>query len=402
MRTSRLEQMIRELEGTGTLTRNDIEELQMRKLNSLLAREKERQGFYGDLPAKLDCLQDLQKLPFTTEKDLRENGQHMLLCSQNYIQKIITDHTSGTTGAPKRICYTSGDLEHTIGLFMAGLGEFIFPGSVTMIAMPFSGPYGLGELIAEAVEKLQARPVKCGPFLTYGEYREILEKECPDTFVGTPVQLLSILRVCGRGSLRRALVSGDACPDRVIAECERILGSRLFPHYGSREMCLGGAVCCDAHEGMHLRENHVIAEIIGEKGERVPDGAYGELVITTIGMEAQPLIRYRTGDRTRILPGKCPCGCECIRLDKIKRPGPAGMEELDDLLFAVPEMVDYTVYTEENIRYAELLLTEESESALACADKILSEYFGCAPVIRHKKCSSDERIMIKGKRYMRA
>ena len=69
----------------------------------------------------------------------------MLLCSQGEVQKVISEQTSGTTGAGKRVFYTEGDCEHTIELFMAGLGEFIYPGSITMVAMPFSGPFGLGE-----------------------------------------------------------------------------------------------------------------------------------------------------------------------------------------------------------------------------------------------------------------
>ncbi len=70
---------------------------------------------------------------------------------------------------------------------------------------------------------------------------------------------------------------------------------------------MGGAVTCPAFEGMHLRENHILPEIIDENGKVLPDGEYGELVLTTIGADAMSLIRYRTGDYTRILP-KCPCG----------------------------------------------------------------------------------------------
>ena len=96
--------------------------------------------------------------------------------------------------------------------------------------------------------------------------------------------------------IRRALISADACPAGVMEELEKGLGGKLYPHYGSRECGLGGAVTCSAFEGMHLRENHIIPEIIDENGNVLPDGAYGELVITTIGLEAMPLIRYRTGD----------------------------------------------------------------------------------------------------------
>ncbi|MBR5343908.1 MAG: AMP-binding protein [Oscillospiraceae bacterium] len=334
--------MIMAQEGMRSLTRAEIEAMQLRRLNALLRREKARGGFYRDLPERLDSLGELSTLPFTSDEDLAKNAAGLLLCSQSEIRRVLSDATSGTTGAAKRVFYTEGDCENTVRLFMAGLGELIFPGSVTMICFPFSGPYGLGELIAEAVTRLGARPLKLGGGLSYGELGEVLKQEKPDTFVGMPVQLLSLLRVCGRGSLRRALVSGDACPMAVLRGCEELLGSRLFPHYGSREMALGGAICCPAHEGMHLRENHVIAEIVDERGLPVPPGERGELVVTTIGMEAMPLIRYRTGDEARAIPGSCACGSEVLRLDDIGRKGGASeMAALDEALFALPGLADY-------------------------------------------------------------
>ena len=268
----------------------------------------------------------------------------MLLCSQGEIQRIISEQTSGTTGAGKRVFYTEGDCEHTIELFMAGLGEFIYPGSRTMVAMPFSGPFGLGELIAEAIRRIGAHPLLTGNSKTYGELKTILEEEQPDTYVGMPTALLSMLRMCGKGSIKRALISGDACPETVMKAIEKILGTPLWPHYGSREMGLGGAICCQAHEGMHMRENHCITEIIDKEGNVLPDGQWGELVITTIGMEAQPMIRYRTGDHTRIIPGKCICGSEVRRLDFVRRIDQSkSMREMDELLFQFPELVDYCV-----------------------------------------------------------
>ena len=338
---SRLDALIAEQEGLERVDRETIEAIQLKKLNRLLAREKARGGFYRELPERLLSLERLSDLPFTTEEDLARHAPSLLLCSQAQVQRVLSDATSGTTGAAKRVFYTEDDLENTVRLYMAGLGELVFPGGVTLICFPFSGPFGLGELIAEAITRLGARPVKAGPSLSYAEYAALLERERPDSFVGMPVQLLSILRYGGRGSLRRALVSGDACPRSVIEGCEALLGSRLFPHYGSREMGMAGAICCQAHAGMHLRENHVIAEIVDEAGRPLPAGEWGELVITTIGMEAMPLVRYRTGDYTRILPGPCPCGSETLRLDRIERrtDGP-GAAALDEILFADPAVVD--------------------------------------------------------------
>ena len=388
MEKSRIDRFITRKEALPLVTRESLDSLQLNKLNAVLKREKTRGGFYKNLPRHLDSLDELQTLPFTTEEDLAQNAPGLLLCSQAEIQRVLSDATSGTTGAAKRVFYTEGDLAGTVELFMAGLGELIFPGSVTMICFPFSGPNGLGELIAQAVTKLGARPLKLGAGLSYGEYAAVMERERPDTFVGMPVQLLSLLRVCGRGSLKRALVSGDACPGAVLRACEEILGSRLFPHYGSREMALGGAICCPAHEGMHLRENHVIAEIIDDAGHPLPRGEVGELVITTIGMEAMPLIRYRTGDYTRILPGPCPCGSEVLRLDTVTRRGGEKLAELDELLFSLPFVADYRAERRGGKLYLQIL---------TCGGGALPELDA---VVQARSATAADRALYPGKRTL--
>ena len=400
MNRSRIESFIRDTEGLDKLTRCEIEAIQLEKLNRLLAFETQRGGFYRDLPEKLDSLAQLQDLPFTTAEDLAENAGSMLLVSQSRIQRVLSDATSGTTGAAKRVFYTEGDLENTVQLYMAGLGELIFPGSVTMICFPFSGPFGLGELIAEAIRRLGARPLKAGPFLTYGEYAKLLAREEPDTFVGIPAQLLSLLRFCGRGSLERALVSGDACPDSVTAGCEAILGSRLFPHYGSREMGMAGAICCQAHEGMHLRENHIIAEIVDEAGNALPEDKWGELVITTVGMEAMPLIRYRTGDYTRILPGLCPCGSAVRRLDRIERRS-AGISTaaLDEVLFSDESIVDCRCERDGD-RLAITALTAGSPDESAILAQVRALVPGHAVSFSARPALADDRALFQGKRNM--
>ena len=258
--------------------------------------------------------------------------------------------------------YTDSDLENTVRLYMAGLGELIFPGDRVMICFPFSGPNGLGELIAEAIDRLGATPLKLGTALSYGELSAVMDTEQPAAYVGMPVPLLGLLRCCGRRSLRRALVSGDACPESVLTACEELLGSRLFPHYGSREMGMAGAVTCQAHAGMHLRENHIIAEIISPEGIPLPPGEVGELVITTIGMEALPLIRYRTGDYTSILPTPCPCGSETVRLGPIRRKNEGfDLCDIDEAVFALPEVVDCKAFQTEDSLLLQLLTTKNAD-----------------------------------------
>lgn len=375
MKRSRIDALLQDQEGMQTITREEIEAMQLTKLNAVLKKEKERQGFYKSLPERLNSLKELASLPFTTTEDLMKQGGRMLVCSQAEIAKVISEMTSGTSGPEKRVFYTENDCENTIGLFCAGLGEFIFPGSKTMICMPFHGRFGLGELIAEAVTRLGAVPLCVGYGNTYEELRRVLEQEQPDTYVGMPTTLLALLRMCGKGSLKRALVSGDACPEVVMTAIEQILGSRLFPHYGSREMGLGGAICCSAHEGMHMRENHVIMEIVDEDGAVLEDGTFGELVITTIGMEAQPLIRYRTGDHTRILPGRCPCKSEVKRIDAVRRSDSMDeMRRLDDRMYGMDAVVDYQLTdTDRGIEAVVLLAPGKSDAVEAIRTALLEQ-----------------------------
>ena len=360
MKRTNLDGWIRRQEGTQSLGREQIEEIQLRKLNILLKREKERGGFYGSLPDRLDTLEDLRRLPFTTEKDLIREGHRMVLTSQSGIERVRSQETSGTAGKAKRVYYSAKDNERTVSFFAAGLSELVFPGEKVMVCMPFSGNRGLGELIAEAVGWLKGIPLAAGTGRSYGELLDMLDFERPRVFVGMPVPLLSLLRLRPENSLERALVSADICPDTVKKEIEARLGTRLYPHYGSREIGLGGAVTCPVFEGMHLRENDLIAEIVDEEGRVLPRGEWGELVLTSIEADAMPLIRYRTGDITRILPEPCPCGSAVIRLDRVRRRSrcPA-MEKLDDRMFQYEEVVDYRMRMEGDTLYAEGYLRKD-------------------------------------------
>lgn len=344
MRRTKLEDWIEQIEDIPCLTREDLETLQLQRLNETLNRLKARGGFYRNYPDKLDSLQELQTLPFTTGQMLSENPGKFLLTSQSEVSRVISGATSGTTGPAKRVFYTGRDTEHTVGFFAAGISEMLTEGESCLIAFPFSGSFGLGDLIAQAVERLGAVPIRAGFGQSWEELIRLVKDTQPDTYIGFPVTLLSLYRLYGDGfPIKRALVSGDACPKGLLEQLRSALGSKLYPHYGSRECGLGGAVTCSAFEGMHLRENHIIAEIIDENNKVLPEGAYGELVISTIGAEAMPLIRYRTGDYTRFLP-PCPCGGVTRRLDTVsRRDGPISMETFDSALFSLSTLVDYQV-----------------------------------------------------------
>ena len=385
MNRSALDALVREQEGLTHLTREAIEEIQLKKLNQLLAKEQRRGGVYKGLPAELSSLSELSRLPFTTEADLKEHGHRMVLLSQSEIDRVRTEQTSGTTGQGKRVYYSLADNERTIAFFAAGLSELVHPEEKTMICMPFSGPGGLGELIAEAIRRLGALPLCVGIGKSYGELLTVLHKEKPETFVGMPVPLLSLLRLQKKSSLARALVSADACPLTVTEEIEHRLKSRLYPHYGSRETGLGGAVTCPAFSGMHLRENDIIPEIIDAAGTPLPKGQWGELVITTIQADAMPLIRYRTGDYTRLNAEACPCGSPLVRLDRVVRLGEKSqMAELDSQVFRLPNLVDYRARKKEGVLYLDGYVTN------VCSD-LPKELSGC-PVSWNLKPFSPEQM----------
>jgi phenylacetate-coenzyme A ligase PaaK-like adenylate-forming protein len=399
MRRTNLENWIEDIEALPRLSREGLEALQLMRLNETLARLKARGGFYKDFPEKLDTLEDLQRLPFTTAGDLSAHPGKFLLTSQSEVSRVISGATSGTTGPAKRVFYTQTDTEHTVGFFAAGISEMLSAGEKCFIAFPFTGPFGLGDLIAQAVEQLGGFPIRAGFGQPWGEMLELIKQTQPETYIGFPVTLLSLARLYGEGfPVKRALVSGDACPAGLMAQLEKLLGSRLYPHYGSRECGLGGAVTCQAFEGMHLRENHIIPEIVDENGNVLPDGAYGELVITTIGAEAMPLIRYRTGDITRILPG-CRCGGITKRIDNVsRREGAFSIEELDNVLFQIPSLVDYRVAYDGKLSIEARCMDPDPTAAIRAAAEQL--YPGVEVKVRTNAVSLDHRPAYLGKRHI--
>lgn len=374
MKKSNLDNWIIQTESLPELTRKGLENLQLRRLNQTLSRAKRRGGIYAQYPDHIESLQDLQALPFTTAQMLSAGAGNFLLCSQSQVSRVISGSTSGTSGPAKRVFYTQNDLEHTVGFFAAGIGEMLRPGERCFIAFPFSGPFGLGDLISQAVERLKGIPIRAGFGQSWERLCRLVRQTQPQTYIGFPTALLGLARVYGADfPIQRALVSADACPAGVMLALEEILESKLYPHYGSRECGLGGAITCPAFQGMHLRENHIIGEIVDADGIAVPEGGYGELVITTIGLEAMPLIRYRTGDYTRFLP-PCPCGSVTRRIDTVSRePGPISMEALDSALFSLPGVIDYRARLDNRL----LLDVRVSESGLE--EIIRTKAAACCP-----------------------
>lgn len=170
-----------------------------------------------------------------------------------------------------------------------------------------------------------------------------------------PVQLLLLARhPLGQAlKLKSGLLTADHVPDAIVAVLEQTWGCVVYNHYGMTEMGLGGGVECKARQGYHLREADLLFEIIDPiTGLPVAEGQPGEIVFTTLTRRGMPLVRYRTGDLSRFIAGGCPCGTALKTLEQVRQrlsgivpiseKSRLIMADLDEALFPIPGLVDFT------------------------------------------------------------
>jgi phenylacetate-coenzyme A ligase PaaK-like adenylate-forming protein len=194
-----------------------------------------------------------------------------------------------------------------------------------------------------------------GPVTDPAQALRVLRAGRFDSVVGIPVQVLGLARRDAASGapahLESVLLSTDQAPRSLVAAVEAVWGCRVFDHYGSTEMGLGGGVECEALEGYHLREADLLFEVVDpETGAPLPDGEYGEVVFTTLTREAMPLVRYRTGDCGRFLTEPCPCRSPLRRLERVRARfcgriplqagGAVDQAAVDEVLFALPPVLD--------------------------------------------------------------
>ena len=358
--------------GGPGLDRTQLQRYQLARLRSTVQLTRERAPFYRnllrDLPIGPDTLQDVARYPFTTAADLAAHGPRMVCVSQDDVTRVVTiqeqqekqeqpEHlaaldTSGTTGTPKRLWFTGSDQELTIDFFRAGMSTFTDPGDRVLVLLPCERPGGVGDLLATALERLGARPIRHGVVQDVDATLALLHEHRPDVAVGIPAQVLALARRGPGLRLKAVLLSTDHVPLSLTRTVEQAWGCRVFNHYGMTETGLGGGVECEARRGYHLREADLYVEIVEPDGALpVPDGEPGEVVVTTLTRTGMPLIRYRTGDLSRFIPGPCPCGSTLRALERITRRAAgvvrtstgAGLTlaELDEVLFGLPDVLDF-------------------------------------------------------------
>ncbi len=315
-----------------TLTREEIKKLQLERLQKTVRHcmnsefYKQRFAENNLSPDDIRSLDDLKKIPFTTKQDLRDTYPFGM-ASVPLEQCVRLHSSSGTTGNPTVILHTQKDLDewanavarclHMVGLrpgdvFQNSSGYGMFTGGLGFQY----GAERLGMLTVPAAAGNTKRQLK---FIT--DFGTTALHAIP-SYAARLYEVMQEMGIDPRRDtkLKTLVIGAEPHSDEQRKRIEEMLGVKAYNSFGMSEMCGPGvAFECTYQNGLHIWEDYYIVEIIDpDTLEPVPDGEVGELVLTTLNREAMPLLRYRTRDLTRILPGECPCGRHHIRLDRMK------------------------------------------------------------------------------------
>ncbi len=315
------------------LDREELEQLQLEQLQATLNRVYAHVPFYrkkfdalGIAPEDVTSLKDLARLPFTSKEDLRDNYPYGLFAVP--MREVVRIHaSSGTTGAPTVVGYTRNDIKiwsNLVARILAAGG--VTKDDVVQIAFGyglFTGAFGLHY----GAERLGASVIPASSGNTARQIK-IMADFKTTALVATPSYALLIgdtLREMGIPvsalSLKYGLFGAEPWSDAMRQEIEAKLGIIATDNYGLSEI-IGPGVSgeCLERNGLHINEDHFLTEIVNpDTLTPVMPGEVGELVITSLTKEAFPMIRYRTRDLTRILPGTCPCGRTGRRMSRVMR-----------------------------------------------------------------------------------
>ena len=314
-----------------TLPRQELEKLQLERIKSTLTVASNA-PYYKDQfqkhnisPDAIRCLDDFRKLPFTTKADMRANYPFGLLAG-NLEDAVRIHSSSGTTGNPTVIIHSQHDLDSWANLvarclYMVGLRKkdvFQNSSGYGMFTGGLGFQYGaerLGALTVPAAAGNSKRQIK---FIT--DFKTTALHAIPSY----AIRLAEVFQEEGinptESSLKTLIIGAEPHTDEQRRKIERMLGVKAYNCFGMTEMNGPGvAFECLEQNGMHIWEDCYLVEIIDpETLQPLPDGEIGELVLTTLDRNMIPLIRYRTRDLTRIIPGECPCGRTHRRIDRIK------------------------------------------------------------------------------------
>ena len=278
----------------------------------------------GVRPNDIRSLDDLRKLPFTTAADLQEGYPFPLLSVP--MEKVVRIHaSSGTTGKRKVLCYTQKDIEDWTHFFarcyeMAGLTN----ADRVQIAVGY-GIWTAGIGFQLGCEKFGAMAIPIGPGNMDMQCQFLVDFQTTVMCCTASMGLLMAEEVNRQGikdkiNLKKMIFGSERSSDAMRSRIKELLGLEdMFDIPGMTELYgPGTGLDCVHHQGIHYWADYYILEILNpETLQPVPEGEIGEMVVTTLKKEAAPLIRYRTRDLTRMIPGQCPCGSLLPRHDRL-------------------------------------------------------------------------------------
>lgn len=328
------------------MSQEQIKKLQLDLLNRQIKRAQ-KAVVYLDNPIKqIDALSEIISLPFTTKENLRQNFPYgFLAIPQEKIARF--NATSGTTGIPTLAFFSYNDLKQVSertarNLYCAGVRKCSFVQS-----MLNGGLFVGGWNYQEGLKKIGATLVPTGSGNTIRQiyFLTQLKSEFCVSTAGYLMHLLSLItsREWPEIKLKAALVSGEPISSVFKEMILKNYHIDIYENYGLTETCGAIAAECPYHKGLHIAEDYFYVEIINpDTGEVLPEGEYGELVVTPLQQEAMPLIRYRTRDITRIIPGECPCGRTHRRIEPITH-------RIDDMMIingvnVFPSQIEECIY----------------------------------------------------------
>ena len=376
-----LDTWIEKKEMLSLSSQKALSDWQLKKIRNLLVYAGTNSPWYRKRlsgHALPESLEEFASFPLMDGQALADAGLSMLCVSQGDISRVVTLQTSGTEGRPKRIFYTAGDQELTVSFFHHGMSELTSEGEAVMVFLPFKAEGCVGDLLIRGLKRLGVQPVGYGLMDDLADCAKAILENRISCAVGIPVQFLALGEYCRKRGiylpLKAVLLSTDYLAIPVRERIASALGCEVYNHFGMTETGLGCALECGAHDGMHIRENDIYAEIVHPVTHEVlEDGEWGELVITTLTREGMPLLRSRTGDFARLLPGLCACGSQLKRLECGGRLGFGGMiAKLDEALFSMDLLVDYDAEYEPDVKRLTLGLKFMDDRFCverSCADK---------------------------------
>lgn len=313
------------------LQREDLEQVQVERLQATLNRIYQNVAFYkhsydkaGIAIEKIKSINDLKELPFTTKDDLRLSYPYDMFAVP--LKDIVRIHsTSGTTGKPIVVGYTQSDLKiwstliarvlTAIGINEHDFVQVAFNYNITSAGLGFH--YG--------AEKIGASVIPSS-LDSISKQIQIMKDYKTTALISTPGYALHIAKTMDELGihpenlyLRTGLFGAEAWSENLRLEIEKGLNITAYDNYGITELIGPGiAFECECRNGLHVNEDHFIVEVIDPNTQKpVGIGEKGELVFTTITKQGFPLIRYRTGDISSLIEGKCPCGRTLVRIERI-------------------------------------------------------------------------------------